>query len=736
MAKKKGRKKKNQSKIRINKYHVSILVFLIWFMYYFTYFYAPSSPIYRLLNLLASMLFWEQWWFVFFWLLIIIGILVLIKEDIFHRRIFLKLFLLMITIWAILNFPYLENKSTEIWEHWWLFWYFELYVLNLLLGNQISAIKIMSIIIFLVTFIRIYRSLWFRFNFTWIHIDIQKPEPKKKVTQNEKTSETGTIKKEKWSILSLFDQKKLKNEEIVDNSKSDKILTNDQEKPEKETLKRLLKKKIEDKVTQKSLTQTKIEFPKDKPSFKVGLLEKSKIINKDNVEEAFLIEKSEALRIKLEEFWIPVSIEWFNIWPTVIQIKIKPQAWIKVSRIENLKKDISLALKSKSLRIIAPIPWTDSVWIELANPKPSIVRLWDILWDQEFSKSMSSFLTNLSLWKGIDWKIIIKPLEKMPHMLVAWATWAWKSVWVNDFILSLMFQNSPSELRFIMIDPKQVELWIYEGLPYLLSPIITEPEKAVKVLKWTVWFMNERYQKLKKIKVRNVDEYNNKVEEKEKMYRLIVIIDELADLMMSWNKKDTENAIARIAQMARAVGIHLIVATQRPSVNVITWLIKANIPTRVAFWVVSQVDSRTILDVKWAEDLVWKWDMLYSDPNNKYPIRIQAPYVSTLETEEIVNELKEKYMKWISEEQIYHPEIVNILSSKAEVWGFWEWWSDDEELVQQAINIISETRKASATLLQRKLWVWFARAARIMDILEDRWIVWPQEWAKPREILI
>jgi S-DNA-T family DNA segregation ATPase FtsK/SpoIIIE len=207
-------------------------------------------------------------------------------------------------------------------------------------------------------------------------------------------------------------------------------------------------------------------------------------------------------------------------------------------------------------------------------------------------------------------------------------------------------------------------------------------------------------------------------------------------MMASSSKKDTETAIARIAQKARAVWMHLIVATQRPSVNVITWIIKANIPTRIAFGVISQVDSRTILDVKWAEDLMWKWDLLYMDPNTKFPLRVQAPFVSTEEIDQIVQFIKDRYMQWISEQDIYYPEIVNILENKGEyAWGG-EISEEDEQLVQQAIEIIRQTRRASATLLQRKLWIGFARAARIMDILEQRWIVWPQQGAKPREIYI
>lgn len=292
-----------------------------------------------------------------------------------------------------------------------------------------------------------------------------------------------------------------------------------------------------------------------------------------------------------------------------------------------------------------------------------------------------------------------------------------------------------------MIDPKQVELGMYDGIPYLLAPVETAPEKALKILKRTAAEMERRYSLLKEKRVKKLDEYNAKVAWPDSLPRIVVIIDELADLMMNRNtKKDTELCITRIAQKARAVGIHLIVATQRPSVDVVTGLIKANIPTRIALSVVSQIDSRTILDIKWAEELLGRWDLLYMDPANNMPIRMQGPLVTTEEIDEIVASIKDKYMKGISEDDIYNKELMWILAGK-NVWaGFSGSFSggdgNDDELVQQAIEVIKQTKKASATLFQRKLGVWFARAARIMDILEEQGLIWPQDGAKPRDIYI
>jgi DNA segregation ATPase FtsK/SpoIIIE, S-DNA-T family len=334
------------------------------------------------------------------------------------------------------------------------------------------------------------------------------------------------------------------------------------------------KKTIQKKEDEASIKQLHVSFPSDKPSFDLSILTPWSNLWPDISEER-LLTKAEAIREKLAEFNIDILIDGFNVWPTVVQFKLTPDSGIKISKIESYQQDIALALKTKSLRVIAPIPWTDKVWIEIPNPKPQMVRLSETLWSREFTTAMSDNLTNLAIGKWIDGQHIVKPLEKMPHLLVAWATGSGKSVWVNDFISSLIYQNTPSELKFIMVDPKQVELGMYEGIPYLLAPIITQADKAIKVLRRAVDFMEERYRLLKEAKVRNLDEYNAKLPVEQNMYRLVIIIDELADLMMSGNKKDTETYIARIAQKARAVWIHLILATQRPSVNVITGIIKA-----------------------------------------------------------------------------------------------------------------------------------------------------------------
>ena len=642
----------------------------------------------------------------------------------------LKQFVILIMlISAMLNFQVIDWVSTSYQEFWWYISWPLIKLLDLMFGWSAVAIKAFIIILLIGTVIWILYS----FNFSLPKLNLKMEtykEPKQNTKLEARSGREPTQTKSdirwiiSWNTSNI--EKPTTNNAWGTGSIFDFLWSG----------KNSWKSAVKTTTTPEPVKRPTIRFSWDKPTFSTSLLKPGN--SNTSINEKFLVEKAKSLQDKLMEFNVPVTIEWFDLWPSVVQIRIKPEAWVAISKIESLTNDIKLSLKSKSLRIVAPIPGTDTVGIQIPNPDPKMVRLQDILASDEFQKWMTKDDTNLTLWKWIDGSVIVKCLDDMPHLLVAWATWSWKSVWVNWFILSLMYQNTPSELKFLMVDPKQVELELYSGLPYMLWPIVSDPDKALKLLRWAVDEMEKRYGLLKEKRVRNIAEYNQKIIG-EKMFRIVFVIDELADMMMHKNKKDVETCITRIAQKARAVWIHLIVATQRPSVNVITWLIKANMPTRIAFWVVSQVDSMTILGRKWAEDLVWKWDLLYIDTTTKRPIRAQSPFVETWEIESVVQTLKNKYMNWLSEDDIYNPEIIQALEDKLDnSWSSFGWWGGgtDEELIQQAIQIIAETRKASATLLQRKLNVWFARAARIMDELEERWIVWPQEWAKPRDIYI
>lgn len=622
---------------------------------------------------------------------------------------------MMIIISAIINFPIIDGDVTKYEKFWGYISWPVIALLQVMFGGKAIATKAFIIILLVLGIARILYS----FNFTLPKINLQVDKAPKKTKQKSSRA----------------------NDDEEEEEEEEEEKPNFGQPVSRSLIKSLIKDKLERKIEEKEKAREKkikptINFSAEKPTFNVNTLE----INPDQtvtIDETFLMEKAKALQNKLMEFNVPIMIEGFDIGPSIVQIRIKPDEGIKLSTIESLSNDISLSLKSKSVRIVAPIPGTDCVGIQLPNPKPLMVRLWDVLSTNEFTEGMKKSDNNLALWKAIDGTIMIKTLESMPHLLVAWATGQGKSVGINDFILSLMYQNTPSELKFLMVDPKQVELELYAGLPYLLAPIVFESDKALKLLKRTEHEMERRYGVLREARVRNITEYNAKGPV-EKMFRIVFVVDELASMMLSKAKRDVEACITHISAKARAVWIHLIIATQRPSVDVITGLIKANMPTRIAYGTVSEIDSRTILGRKGAEMLLGKWDMLYMDPSTKEPIRIQTPFVSTEEIEKVVMTLKTKYMGGLTEEDIYNQEIVSLLENKLEAGEqlFSGWWDSDDELVEQAIQIIQQTRKASATLLQRKLWVGFARAARIMDILEEKGVIGPQDGAKPRDIFI
>lgn len=682
-------------------------------LFFFSLYLAKGSPVLKFLTDNASIAFGQNGLYIFFALSFFVGILIMAKWYLMNTLI--KQFAAaMFMISAIINFPIVDWISQKYSEFWWYISRPILFLLGQMFWWRAIAVKVLVILLFIWILVRVFIS--FGFSLPKINIKHEERPKHKAVSKSSRRSR---------------DEEEYEEEEEEERSApvtSQSI---------KKIIQNTLINKIEQKEKERIQNKPMISFGWEKPTFNVDLLDPNPN-QKITIDEQFFVEKSKWLQDKLMEFNVPIGIEGFDVWPSIVQIRIKPEEWIKISTIEWLANDIALSLKSKSLRIVAPIPGTDNIWIQLPNPKPTMVKLGDVVASNEFNQEMKKSDNNLALGKAIDGSIVIKTLDWMPHLLVAWATGSGKSVWVNDFILSLMYQNTPSELKFLMVDPKQVELELYSWLPYLLAPIVSEPEKALKLLRRTEAEMERRFWILKDKRVKNIDEYNHKIIA-EKMFRIVFVVDELASLMMHKNKKEVEKCITHISAKARAVWIHLIIATQRPSVDVITWLIKANIPTRIAFWVVSEIDSRTIIGRKWAETLLWKWDMLYTDPNTKAPVRIQAPFVSTEEIEKVVEALRNKYMWWLTEEDIYNQEIIALLESKHESWeALFAWWSgwDDDELIEQAIQVISQTRKASATLLQRKLNLWFARAARIMDALEERGVIWPQDGAKPRDIFI
>ncbi len=429
----------------------------------------------------------------------------------------------------------------------------------------------------------------------------------------------------------------------------------------------------------------------------------------------------------LNKFGIEVEMGETKVGPTVTQYTFRPAEGVKLSRITTLSNDLSLALAAHPIRIEAPIPGKSLVGVEVPNRAKAIVGLREILEDEAFKQRKNNLY--IALGKDVAGTAWLYDLTKMPHLLVAGATNSGKSVCLNAIIVSLLYQNNPDDLRFIMVDPKRVELPTYNGIPHLLTPVITEVSKTINSLKWCLNEMDRRYDLLNKSGKKNIQAYN--LVAKEKLPYIVYIIDELADFMMTAGK-EMEAAIIRLAQMSRAIGIHLILATQRPSVDVITGLIKANIPTRIAFSVASLVDSKTILDASGAEKLLGQGDMLFSTAELAKPKRIQGAYLSDNEINDVVNYIKDKsgaaeYLEGITDRQ----KVGGVAGV-----GLDGNHGDEDELFEEAKEIIVRAGKASTSMLQRRLSIGYGRAAKILDMLEEARIIGPSNGSKPREVML
>jgi len=739
--------------ITVSKFSIALTHIIVSMVYFFCYFFVPEAPIFGLFQEIWQAIIGKLGLTIVMWLSFVLWLLYLKKDQAIINSI-KRSWVLVLLISTLLNGSAVEQSPLPYLQQWWYLSRPVIQILQMAFWPNSMAMQTIAILGMLI----VVGILIYQLNVAVIipSINVQykwaQPSAQDKSSPQSRWSQASkpVVQSSGW-FLDIFKRAK-KSEPSTDNSvdrstSSRQISTqvHDWEHSNSSNstpdLKVFVKSKVAEKLwiaPEPVQPKTAMTFWWDVPTYPLHLL-KAPDPHPKQVDTTFIDAKADQIVKKLEEFGIKVSLQWYNIGPSVVQLMVTPDSGVKISSIESHRDDMMLALKTKSLRIIAPIPGTDSVGIEIPNPHPQMIRLHELIGSQEFIAATKDNTTNISLGKGIDGKLIVRSLEKMPHLLVAGATGQGKSVWLNDFILSLMIQNTPDQIKFMMVDPKQVEMELYSWLPYQLCPIITDPEQALKALKRCAIEMDERYTILKNSRVKNLAEYMEKTGEM--MYRIVIVIDELADLMMTGKKKEVELVIARIAQKARAVGIHLILATQRPSVNVITGLIKANIPCRVSFGTVSQIDSRTILDQKGAEDLVGKWDMLYLDTTIKHPIRVQAPFVDTPEIEAIATYLKQKYMKNIEESEIYHPQLMELLE-KSEWWSsayaelLWEWDNDDDALMRQAMDVIADSRRASTTQLQKKLSIWFARASRIMDMLEDRWVVGPQEGSKAREVLI
>lgn len=441
-----------------------------------------------------------------------------------------------------------------------------------------------------------------------------------------------------------------------------------------------------------------------------------------------LQEKALKLEETLRNFHVDARVIQVTQGPTVTRYEIQPAVGVKVSSIVRLADDIALNLEAKSIRIEAPIPGKAAVGIEVENESVTMVRLREIIDSDAFKHSKSKI--TFAVGKDISGSAIVADLKAMPHLLIAGSTGSGKSVCINSIITSFIYKANPDEVKLILIDPKVVELGNYNGIPHLMIPVVTDPSKAAAALNWAVAEMTDRYKKFAEEGVRDLESYNESVianDEKDKvMPQVVIIIDELADLMMA-APSQIEESICRLAQMARAAGMHLIVATQRPSVDVITGVIKANIPSRIAFAVSSQVDSRTILDMQGAEKLVGKGDMLFNPMGMGKPIRVQGTFVSDAEVHKVI-----EFVKGQVDKTEYNEDVL----SKIERSNVQEGADDTDELLPDAIDLVVSSGQASVSMLQRRFRIGYNRAARIVDMMEARGIIGPQDGSRPRQVLM
>ena len=551
------------------------------------------------------------------------------------------------------------------------------------------ALFLIAVLLFFETSIKnlLFNLNWSNFNFLQ---KIKEKISKKKIDQQLENLEAEEVGFEQKEIQNNLEQKNISNGENI-NAEQELIHLNKTKK-----------------------TYPKIDLPLEL------LNDKSTKPTAGNIKA-----NQEIIKNTLKHFGIEVEMGEISVGPTVTQYTFKPMAGIKVSQITTLSNDLALALAAHPIRIEAPIPGKSLVGIEVPNQKIALVTLKEILSSEDFKKRTSHLF--IALGKDVAGAPQLADLEKMPHLLVAGATNSGKTVCLNSVIISLLYQNQPDELKFILIDPKQVEMTQYNNVPHLICPVITEVKETINALRWAVKEMEDRFKTLALAGKRNIDAYNQTA--RERMPYLIIVIDELADLM-SIAANDIEPAIIRLAQKARAVGIHLIVATQRPSVNVITGLIKANITSRIAFSVAASTDSRTILDHAGAEKLLGRGDMLFISADLSKPKRIQGAYLSDQEIDKVVN-----YLKQTGEPEYNDAVTQKQISVDSGVTGF-IFDDSDDDLLEEAKDIILKSGKASASYLQRRLSIGYARAARILDLLEERGIVGHANGSKPRDVLI
>ena len=554
----------------------------------------------------------------------------------------------------------------------------------------------------------------------------------KDVSEIDEVPKSQSLKKQSMKEEPL-DEEELKKRLLQGDPSSRVVYTSDGRRiaSDNENLQKRIQEKKEEELTVDSVPE-KAAKPYVFPP--LSLLKRS---HSQEEEKRSEIEKNaQTLKETLKSFGITVSISNVSVGPSVTRYELQPEQGVKLAKIVSLSNDIKMRLAAADIRIEAPIPGKSAVGIEVPNKNSQVVYLGDILSSPAFQENKMKLAFGVG--KDIGGKVVVTDIAKMPHLLVAGATGAGKSVSINTLIMSILYRYSPEEVRMIMVDPKVVELQVYNGIPHLLIPVVTDPKKAAAALNWAVAEMTSRYKKFAAYGVRDLSGYNEKIlglteEEREKeglsvLPQILIIIDELADLMMV-SASEVEDAIVRLTQLARACGMHLIIATQRPSVNVITGLIKANVPSRIAFSVSSGVDSRTIIDMNGAEKLLGKGDMLFFPQNLPKPIRVQGAFVSDEEVAKVTEFLKSQ-----GEAEYNHSISKSLEKEATEETGGSQ--SDRDELFAEAGSLVIETDKASIGFLQRKFRIGFNRAARIMDQLAAEHVVGEEEGTKARKVLM
>lgn len=563
---------------------------------------------------------------------------------------------------------------------------------------------------------------------------ISKKNEKSSKKKQKKDNEKDTQKKFSFSHEPSINEKSILN---IEKSNENKISVSDKTDPksksDSEKIQIVDMYQEKDKIDKLNLAKEEYVYPQ------LEILEDPPKINKDKLKEDQMINADKLIE-ELEKFKVRGEIYSIQHGPIITTYEIKPAPGVKVNKFTSLSNDLALVMKAESVRIIAPIPNKEAVGIEIPNEDRATIYMKEILKSNEFNKRLNENSIILTLGKDTTGRPKVADLCKMPHLLIAGATGSGKSVCINSLITSILYQSSPKKVKLMMIDPKRVELSIYEGIPHLLHPVIVQPEDAVSALEYTIDEMERRYEMLAEMHVRNIKDYNKFIktgnykrflktdnqEPPEIMPYWVVIIDELANLMMVAGK-EIEKSIARLAQMSRAVGIHLIVATQRPSVDIITGVIKANFPSRIAFRTSSRIDSRTILDETGSEKLLGNGDMLFKTPSESSVQRIHGSFLRTEEVLDIVSFVKENNSHLKDESISLEPETEE---------GDFSLSNSDDELISKAAELVVLNQQASVSMLQRRLGIGYARAGKLIDQLEQARIIGPHQGSKARDVLL